>query len=451
VTPLRPGESPIRLLEVGLMWPPETFLQWRFRGLVDRGMRITVASSDLRPSPPGLEGVRLVALPDWDEPRRAIVAGIAWDTLRLLLISPRRLARLLIACRRAWRRSGRWTATAQQRRWRALARLRGFLPLARHTPDIVHFEWESAAVAHRPLLDVWRCPMVISCHGGLQVWAHTTTHAETIDELPGVFRAAAAVHCVSAAVRAEATRYGVDPAKLRLIPTAVDPNVFRPPAEPRAPGAALRIVGVGWLKWLKGFEYAVQAVAALLRDGVPARLDLLGHDPALSSGEPSDRPRVRHAIDELELRGHVHLHGQVRPDEVVAHLQRADVLLHPSLSEGLPTVVLEAMACELPVVVTDSGGVREAVSDGVEGLVVPPRDPSRMAAALGTLWRDPDLRRRMGAAGRARVEEAFTLAAQIQAFLDLYAAVGANGRRPQEVPAFASAPPTTGRDPALRR
>jgi glycosyltransferase involved in cell wall biosynthesis len=184
---------------------------------------------------------------------------------------------------------------------------------------------------------------------------------------------------------------------------------------------------------------------------VPVRLDLLGSDPALSSGEPSDRPRLRHAIDELGLHDHVHLHDQVRSGEVVAHLHRADVLLHPSLSEGLPTVVLEAMACGVPVVATDCGGVREAVTDGVEGIVVPPRDPRRMAGALAALWRDPDLRRRMGRAGRARVAEAFTLDAQVQAFLDLYEAVSLNGRTPQDARAFASHPPTTGRGPALRR
>ncbi|MDX6674972.1 MAG: hypothetical protein QOH11_2390 [Solirubrobacteraceae bacterium] len=447
----QPNDEPVHLLEVGLMWPPETFLQWRFAGLAARGFRITVASSDRRTPDAHVDGAHLVALPDWDEPRRAIVGGLAWGALRLLLASPRRLARLAIASRRAWRRSGRWALSPHQRRWRALTRLRSFLVLARLRPDIVHFEWESAAVAHMPLLDVWRCPMVVSCHGTLHVWTHTSTHAETTDELPSAFAAAAAVHCVSTAVRGEAGRFGVDPAKVRLIPTAVDPAVFHPAPDRHASDGQLRIVGIGWMKWLKGFEYAVEAVAELLRAGVPARLDLLGGEPAPSSGEPSDRPRVRHAIEELGLTRAVRLHDHVRSSDVVAHLQRADVLLHPSLSEGLPTVVLEAMACGLPVVVTDCGGVREAVTDGVEGVVVPPREPLRMAAALEGLWRDPARRRRMGRAGRARVEGAFSLERQIDAFVDLYEGISANGRGGKAPGPVAPGPRTTVPGSALRR
>ncbi len=441
---------PLHVLEVGLRWPPETFLQWRFRGLAARGLRITVASSDWPAPPPDVEGATLLPLPDWDEPRRAIVAGIAEGALRLLATSPRRLVRLLVASRAAWR-SDRWTSTSQQRRWKALARLRGFLPLARLRPDVVHFEWESSAVAHLPLLDVWRCPMVISCHGTLQVWSHTSTHSETIDELPRAFAAAAAVHCVSAAVRAELPRYGLDPARVRLIPTAVDPNVFRPAARADPRDGPLRIVGIGWMKWLKGFGYAVEAVAELRRAGVTATLDVLGGAPAHSSGESSDRPQVLHTIDELGLGPHVRLHGHVSSSEVLAQLRRADVLLHTSLSEGLPTVVLEAMACEVPVVVTDCGGVRELVTDGVEGFVVPPRGPGRTAAALAELSRDAELRRRMGRAGRARVLEAFTLDRQINAFIDLYDELTPGGRGvPASEPA-ATALPTTVQGSALRR
>ena len=102
------------------------------------------------------------------------------------------------------------------------------------------------------------------------------------------------------------------------------------------------------------------------------------------------------------------------------HMQRADVLLHASLSEGLPNVVLEAMACALPVVATDVGGTREAVRDGVEGYLVPPRDPKAAAAALRALWGDLELRERMGAAGRARVEAEFTIERMTDEWVELY-------------------------------
>jgi glycosyltransferase involved in cell wall biosynthesis len=112
---------------------------------------------------------------------------------------------------------------------------------------------------------------------------------------------------------------------------------------------------------------------------------------------------------------------------VAAHLRRADVLLHSSLSEGLPNVVLEAMACALPVVATDVGGTREAVCDGVEGFLVPPRDARAAAAALRALWGDPELRGRMGRAGRARVEADFTIDRATDDWVELYERVARGG------------------------
>jgi glycosyltransferase involved in cell wall biosynthesis len=128
----------------------------------------------------------------------------------------------------------------------------------------------------------------------------------------------------------------------------------------------------------------------------------------------------------------------VEPEDVRDALRGADVLLHPSLSEGMPTVMLEAMACALPVVVTDVGGVREAVTDGVEGIVVPPRDPQALAAALERLRRDPALGRRMGEAGRRRVQAEFTLERQLDQFEDFYLRLV---RRPDGAPAEASLQP----------
>jgi glycosyltransferase involved in cell wall biosynthesis len=123
------------------------------------------------------------------------------------------------------------------------------------------------------------------------------------------------------------------------------------------------------------------------------------------------------------------VHGELEPDQVRAQLQRADAFLHASLSEGLPNVVLEAMACGLPVVATDVGGTSEAVRDGSEGFLIAPRDPRAAATTLAALWRDRGLRERMGRAGRARVEAEFRLARQTDEWMELYDAVARAPRR----------------------
>lgn len=93
--------------------------------------------------------------------------------------------------------------------------------------------------------------------------------------------------------------------------------------------------------------------------------------------------------------------------DVPAALADLDVVALSSRNEGTPVALVEALAAGRPVVATDVGGVRSVVRDGVSGILVPPDDPSRLAAALGTLVRDPELRSRMGAAGRADVPARF--------------------------------------------
>ena len=113
-----------------------------------------------------------------------------------------------------------------------------------------------------------------------------------------------------------------------------------------------------------------------------------------------------------------------RPDKD-AVLADLDVFVLPSWVEGLPMVVLEAMAHGLPVVATPVGGTPEAVVDGETGLLVPPRDPERLADAISTLVRDRELARRLGEAGRARVAERFSAERMVTRVLEVYDEVAA--------------------------
>ncbi len=88
--------------------------------------------------------------------------------------------------------------------------------------------------------------------------------------------------------------------------------------------------------------------------------------------------------------------------------RQAQVVALPSMGEGLPTALLEAAACERPIVTTDVPGCREVVQDGETGLLVPPNDPAALAAAVERLLDDPGLRRKLAKNARLRVEENFS-------------------------------------------
>jgi colanic acid/amylovoran biosynthesis glycosyltransferase len=398
--------APLHLLEVGVHWPPETFLRRKLEGLAASGMRVTVASQMVHDGDAKLEGVELVRVP-W----HGSAGEAAREAVALAIRAPGRLVRV------AWRVAR--ASSALRRRHGRTGLLAMYLRLARLRPDVVQFEWNTAAVDHLPLFDVWGCPVLTACRGSdVSVYPHAEERGHYAAQLPEVMRRASAVHCVSQAMLREAAQFGLPRDKATVIRPAVDVAAFRPAVNGRDE-EVFRVVSVGQLRWEKGHEYALQAVRTLADQGVPVRFELLGGDPGAGVTARGERERILHTVADLGLEDHVSLAGQFSSPEIGRRLAAADVLLHASLAEGIPNVVLEAMACAVPVVTTNSGGVSEVITHGVEGIVVPPRDPEQLAVALLRLWRDPGLARSLGEAGRARAE-AFAPERHIEQFLELY-------------------------------
>ena len=173
------------------------------------------------------------------------------------------------------------------------------------------------------------------------------------------------------------------------------------------------ILSVGRLVEKKGHDILIQA-AALLRDqGSGFQLRIAGEGP--------EWPRLQRMVHELGLVGRVSFLGPLTPAEVELEYARADLFalgcrkLADGDRDGIPNVVLEAMAHGLPVLSTRLAGVSEAVSDGATGLLAPPDDPAGLAAAALKLLADADLRLRLGACGRERVAERFSRAGNLPA------------------------------------
>jgi glycosyltransferase involved in cell wall biosynthesis len=188
--------------------------------------------------------------------------------------------------------------------------------------------------------------------------------------------------------------------KLHLVRCGVDPEVYAPPP-PRDDDGTLRVVCVGRLVPDKGQSLLVDAIGLLRARGVDARLELVGDGP--------DRAHLDAHVRELGLGDAVVLAGAVGQDTIRDHYAAADVFCLPSFAEGVPVVLMEAMAMGMPVVTTRIAGIGELVEDGISGVLVRPGRADLLADALQGLT-DPETRRRMGAAGRAMVVREFDVA-----------------------------------------
>jgi len=203
-------------------------------------------------------------------------------------------------------------------------------------------------------------------------------------------------------------RLRLDPARGRVVRNGIDLAPFDGAVDAVAARDRLglsrtaTVVGiVGRLDERKGHRYFLEALASLT-----------GRLPALQGlvvGEGREKPAIETRRAALGLDDRVRLVGYW--PNVAEALAAVDVFVLPSLMEGHPLAILEAMAAGKPVVATRVGGNSEAVEDGVTGLLVPPRDPEALASAIAALACDPERARRLGRAGRRQVEERFSLEA----------------------------------------
>lgn len=280
-------------------------------------------------------------------------------------------------------------------------------------PDVVHFGFTNLARHAASIMSGTDLPTVVSCNGS-EVRVEPLLGAAPRGEIADLLARADLVHCVSADLADRAVALGVSRTRIHVAPWGVDSRFFAPAAE--AVGdhdreGPLRLISVGRLHWVKGCAYALDAVARLRKRGVDARLTMLG-EPRHHEG----LLEVLTAIEDFGLRDVVDVRGHTSRVEVRDTLRASDVFVLSSVSEGVSTATLEAMAVGLPVVVTDVGGMQEAVTDGVEGDVVPSRDPEAMADRLACLAADPQRRRDLGDNGRRRVERDFDVQVLADAF-----------------------------------
>lgn len=188
-------------------------------------------------------------------------------------------------------------------------------------------------------------------------------------------------------------------ANLHVVHCGVDTTRFRPLARVEGAGArarAVRVLNVGRLAPVKGQAVLLEAMAILRARGTEIELRIAGDGP--------EEARLRAQAERLEVLDSVTFLGALAHETVTAEMARAEIFCLPSFAEGVPVVLMEAMASGLPVVASRIMGIPELVQDGVAGRLVAPGAADALANALEELVRRPDLRGAMGAAGRQCVQ-----------------------------------------------
>ena len=336
---------------------------------------------------------------------RARLRGRArlWPYLEVLAESPRRfMATALFALRHPGLADGYGECSTRECFVQAVLIARAVIRRRANGDRVAHLH---AHFAHDPAL----VGLLAARLAGLTF--SFTAHARDLLQIPASSLAARAAGAVAVVTCCEANAGYINSAvpaddlpPVSVIHHGVDLRRFAP-VERRSPGGgeAPVITAIGRLVEKKGFDDLLQALALLATGGVAFACRIYGDGPLL---EPLTRLR-----DELGLAPCVEFMGARDSDEVVAALAHTDVFaLTPRVTEdgdrdGIPNVLVEAMASGVPVVTTSVGGVPELVQDGLNGAMIPSGDPSLIAQSLRALLADPALRARMGAAARARVED----------------------------------------------
>ena len=199
--------------------------------------------------------------------------------------------------------------------------------------------------------------------------------------------------------------------KISVVRLGVNPELFVPAPSRPEPGP-FRIAAVGQLQPAKGFHVLLKAVAALTHAGRDVTLTLVG--------EGLERDSLATYSVQLGISDRVLFTGALDPAGVRRVLREADTFVLSSFAEGIPVVLMEAMASELPCVASRITGVPELIADGKEGLLVTPSDDVGLVEALSVLIDSPRVRRELGTAARAKILRDYDVRANIAPLADLF-------------------------------
>ena len=263
----------------------------------------------------------------------------------------------------------------------------------------------------------WKVPLVISALGTIErkvAYEGSYTSRQIIEAM----NFADKVLSVSDDLKLHIVNLGINEEKVHVVPNGVDTTKFKPAGKEHArnllnlPQDKNIVLFVGALRKIKGVDYLIEAAKYFVDENTD--LFMVGRDDGL-------RKSLEKRAQELEILDYIKFTGPVNHEDIPLWISASDILVLPSLSEGRPNVVLEALSCEVPVVATDVGGIPELMSDGETGYLVPAKNPAELSEKINKLLEDRSRREKMGKFGRKSIiQRELTWESHAKKTVDIY-------------------------------
>lgn len=373
--------------------PNTTFIDLLVKGVAETGNDVYLFGLKLKPLDYTSEHIQVYSTPS---NKFGLVLFVALRFVELLFTHPLRI-KLIYQLVKSSNRS------SSIREWGK------YLPIMLHLPDIFHLQWNKGAEDWLFLKQLG-VKMIVSFRGNQM--NITPNIDETIAKsykyaLPQYD----AFHCVSKAILKEGVKYGADEDKAMVIYPAVQDKLLERQLE-RTSSDVLRILSVGRDHWKKGYRVSLETMALLKEMGVAF------HYTIVAGG---DKEELIYAISDLGLANEVTLIDNLPHDKVFEQHANADIFLLPSFEEGVANVVLEAMALGTPVISTDCGGMKEVIENGVNGFIVPMRNPKATAEAIVRFSKlDEEQKQHLVKKAKETIKQKHVLSIQVSQMVKLY-------------------------------
>lgn len=256
------------------------------------------------------------------------------------------------------------------------------LPVLNNQPDIFHIQWAKTVNLNYELYNLLDCKIAVSLRG-----AHINYSPLNDPELKKAyeiyFPKTDGFHAVSKAIAGEAVKYGADKNKIRVIHSSVKDEFLLSYAIRKNRNDIFEIISIGRHHWKKGYHYALDAMNYLKEEGFKFNYTIIAQ---------GDIPEeILFLLNEYRLNDHVKIIKGMEHVKLMEKLKSSDLLLLPSVEEGIANVALEAMSSGVTTLSTDCGGMNEVIHNGENGFIIPVRDPKSISGKIMEISRsDPE-------------------------------------------------------------